>query len=253
MEIEAGSIASLPDDQILHPRDKPVHISATWTKDGLEIKGGNIVIPANDATRLFRVWADWVPSFVQREAAEHGIEDAYERAFIAGTLRAFHDVFDVVPSEAEMQRGSSVLSRKMNLFYSFARELYIKARSEESIRRNTFFRNELAAMKMIRTSRPEDKKKLYRTLLHAYVSRVCDVNLDDVEKIENVMRRIAAPRWEQLVEGVYDIETVLKAYQAVKQELPQEPDDQVVNSITAHFIESAVIEEFPFGEGGGDE
>jgi hypothetical protein len=29
-----------------------------WTDDGLEIRGGNIRIPAGEAMRLFRVWAD---------------------------------------------------------------------------------------------------------------------------------------------------------------------------------------------------
>lgn len=231
-------------------------MSAVWNDDGLQITGGNIVIPAKDAMRLFRVWADWVPDFVEREASKHGIDAAYERAFITGAIRAFHDVFNVVPSEAEMQRGSSILSRKMNLFFAFARELSLKARKRGIDLKEYLFQERNTENDGVPDT--ADRRNLYRTLLHAYVSRVCDVNLDEVEKVENAMRQAfgghLSPPWEELVEGVYDIDenTVLTAYQAVKEKLPEETDEKIVDSITAHFIMSAVLEEFPFADAGDE-
>ena len=250
VEIQSGSKINTTNDRFLHPKDRSFYMSSNWTDEGLEIQGGNVKVPAKEAMALFKIWVDWVSDSFKGEVQEFGSEEAYERAYITGTIRAFYEVFGAVPSEEEMERGSSVMSRKMNLFYNFSRDIYIKSNDRKINLKEYLFPDTQDANKSHIGITSRDKRNFYRTLLRAYISRLCDVNLEEVEKIENAMRGVNAPPWETLVEGVYGIDEtkVLQAYKAIKEGAPDEPDDQIVDNMTLFFIESAGLEEYPFDD-----
>jgi hypothetical protein len=251
MEQDAGNLSAIPGKGIQHPREKSFRMTAFWTQDGLEIRGGNIKIPARDTMALFKVWLDWVPEFIKRKTPECDTESTFEQAYITGTIRAFYEVFGIIASEEEMERGSSILSRKLNLFYSFASDLYEDARKKGIDPKEYLLQDRTQLLKIEGELSPEEEVRFYRTLLRAYVSRVCDVNLEEVEKVEEVMRHalsdggLIAPAWEELVEGIYEVneEMVLREFQAAKTSTQNETDEQIVDNIIAHLIKSARVEE----------
>jgi hypothetical protein len=77
-----------------------------------------ITIPAKEATALFKSCLKWLPHFIDQETPKSASEhEAIEKALILATIRACHDVYKRVPGEEEMKRGTSILARKINLFY----------------------------------------------------------------------------------------------------------------------------------------
>jgi hypothetical protein len=93
---------------------------------GPETAGGKLRIPARETAALFKSWLKWLPRFIRQETANAaGAGDPLERAFILATIRASQDVYKRVPGEEEMQRGTSILSRKLNFFYGLARDTYL--------------------------------------------------------------------------------------------------------------------------------
>jgi hypothetical protein len=93
---------------------------------GPEMTGGKLKIPARETAALFESWLNWLPHFIRQETANSaGAGDPLERAFILATIRASQDVYKQVPGEEEMERGTSILARKLNQFYGLARETYL--------------------------------------------------------------------------------------------------------------------------------
>jgi pimeloyl-ACP methyl ester carboxylesterase len=222
---------------ILHPREQSFTITTKWNSGGLEITGGKIVIPASETKALFQSWLSHLPRFVTQETAKSQDEDeALEKAFVLATLRACNDVYKVVPTDEEMKRGSSVFSRKMNLFYAFARAEYLKAKRRGTDLKDYVLNPQLPSA----DAEPgglADRQKLLRTMLHIYVSRACNTNLEQVEKFETFMRN--QPPWEALVEKTYavDEQAVLDMFRIARQASPKSNAPAIVDNVTGAIIE----------------
>jgi hypothetical protein len=88
-------------------------------------------ISAAETEALSASWVRWLPHFIDQETPTSADRDeALEKAFVLATIRASHDVYGRVPGEAEMQRGRSALSRKLNRFYGLAREAFLRTQLE---------------------------------------------------------------------------------------------------------------------------
>jgi len=234
--------------EVLHPRDKVLVATSKWNPDGLEIKAGNIIITALETRALFNSWLSHLPDFIVQEnpkSKDHS--EALEKAFILSTLKAWYDVYKVMPDEEEMQRGSSVLSRKMNLFYAFARNEYLKAK-----RRGTDLKHFFSGQ-MLDERHPNlaERQQFLRTLLHNYVLRVCDVSLDQVSQFEELMRKF--PPWEPLVERAYEIneQRILEMARTARLASPKIADRELADGMTAAIIElQNGFDDMPQDDGG---
>lgn len=152
MQIE-GSAQDSERGQL--PRDS-FYISSTWTEEGIEIKGGKLVIPGSEALALFKHWLNEIPRFIE-QGKQTGQDEPLERAFILATLQACYKVYKVMPDEVEMKRGSSIVARKINLFYNFARDIYLKATSSDIDLREFLFHKSRKAHKIDSTQRRHKK------------------------------------------------------------------------------------------------
>jgi hypothetical protein len=116
-----------PDGRLA--RDKPFVPRASREKHGLAIHGDNLIIPAKETKLLLSHWLHWLPRFLEQEGSTStNHDDVLEKAFILATIRACHAAYGAVPGEREMQRATSLLSRKINAFYLFSREWYFLAK-----------------------------------------------------------------------------------------------------------------------------
>ena len=222
----------------MHPRDKSFTTTAEWSEQGLTIRGGNIVIPPNETKALFESWLKHLPVFVAQETPKsRGPEEASEKAYLLATLRACYDVYGAVPDEEEMKRGSSVRSRKLNLFYAFAKDAYSKA-SRNGVSLAERLQNPSAKGAVEEEPTREQRQLLIRTMLRMYVYRVCDLALDEVERFENGLQNF--PPWEPLVEKVYDVdeEKVLEMVRAAKSGQVATDETEIADAVIAFIITS---------------
>lgn len=231
-------------DGIQHPKDKNFSLSSFWTDEGLLIEGGNITIEPVYTMPLLEVFVETLPIYVESDLVEFGEDDAYERAYITATIVAFRKVFNEIPTELEMERGVSILSRKINLFYCFARDLYERSRVLDIDVQEYLFPEENQTEEELGR---EDLVQLYRTFLHIYISRICDVNLDEVESFENFMKEQSLPAWEILVETIYGVDErkILKAFGALKKQEPDKSDEELVLLLLSFFVQTTSLEAFP--------
>lgn len=224
-------------------------VSAEWLDDGLQLRADKLRIPPDETSALFKSWLGWLPKFVEQETpSSKNASDALEKAFILATLRAIHDVYEVVPDEEEMQRGTSILSRKIDLFFSFAKEAYVKAKAKGIQLEDYLFADRSKSFETDGEVGPDDHRALLRTMLHNYVMRICDVKLDEVERFETVMRKM--PPWEPLVEQVYEVDenSVRKAFTALKEQMPDKDEEELTENIASFYVSRCLVEEFPFAE-----
>jgi hypothetical protein len=234
----------------IHPRDKAFAPTAEWGQDGLAIVGGNISIKPSETKALFKSWLNHLPNFVVQEAPKSkSANETLEKAFLLAALRASHEVYEAVPDEEEMQRGSSILSRKLNLFYAFARDAYLKA-EKRGMDLKDYVLGEVPKTRA-GESDPDlaQRQSSLRSMLHHYVSRACDVNLDQVELFERLMRKF--PPWEPLVEKTYDIDErkVLEMFHQVKMSAPKMSDAEIAGGVTAFIIDQQHgLEDIKLGE-----
>ena len=224
-------------------------VSAEWLDDGLQLRADKLRIPPDETSALFNSWLGWLPKFIEQEtSSSSNAGDALEKAFILATLRAIHDVYKAIPDEEEMQRGTSILSRKMDLFFSFAKQAYVKAKDRGIELEEYLFADRTKIFEKDGEVGPDDHRALLRTMLHHYIMRVCDVNLEEVERFETVMREM--PPWEPLVEQVYDVDenSVRKAFAALKEKMPETDEEELTENIASFYVSQCLVEEFPFAE-----
>ena len=76
----------------------------------------------------------------------------------------------------------------------------------------------------------------FRTLLRAYVDRLCDVRLDEVARLELALKEL--PPFDGLVEEVYEAEEslVLTGLQAIRDGADDISDEDAAAAITLHLI-----------------
>jgi TIR domain len=229
---------------------KNIYISSDWVEDGLELHAESIAIPAKETSELFRSWLDWIPKFLVQETPKaKDSNEALEKAFVLATIRAAKDVYGQVPGEYEMGRGSSVLSRKMNLFYAFSRAAFFKAR-ERGIELSDYVfeaKNRPQQNKVGATmdNTTEQSRLLLRTMLLNYVRRAFNVSLNEVERFESAMRQF--PPWEPIVEEVYEVNegSIQKSFKELRSIEPKMTDNEIVDGLTQNLIRACLIEKFP--------
>lgn len=223
---------------IVHPRDQEFEMSGEWEDDGLVIRGGKLTLPAKETHALF---TGWIGSISNLKGIAQKSADLQEEAFIRASFRAFLDVYERVPDGEELERGVSILSRKMNLFFSFARAAALQAQNK-NIDLNNCVLGGFAS---------SQRRTLLRVFLQTYVLRLCDVNLDSVEGVENILSK--TPRWEQIVERVYGVnedleKLVVGMFNAVRIGVSDVGDEDVAVHIVRRLIGLQLgIEDFPIG------
>jgi hypothetical protein len=93
-------------------------------------------IPREESLAFFKSWQKWLRRFIRQEIPNsESAAEALEKALVLAAVRACHDVYKRVPDEEEMERGTSIVARKLNHFFSLAKEHFDGGRLLATIER----------------------------------------------------------------------------------------------------------------------
>jgi hypothetical protein len=103
-------------------------ITGRWTNRGLELSGNKFNIPSREMSNLISIWLEWLPRITDFYRPELGFQEAREFAFKVAAVKAVRAVYNDVPTASEMDKQLSLRSRKLEVFYKFARFLYLEGK-----------------------------------------------------------------------------------------------------------------------------
>jgi hypothetical protein len=103
-----------------------------FTREGPIVYGGDTMLSASESNALLDRYFGHLHKFVRQEMKRHQrSSDALMGGHIRAVMRACADTYNGMPSEKELKRLKTELSRKFNLFYNFTTELMIHAIGED--------------------------------------------------------------------------------------------------------------------------
>jgi hypothetical protein len=92
-------------------------------------------LPPVEADALLASWDKWLARFLRKARDCEDVKKGLEKAFVLSATRAFREVYKRVPSEADRERGTAPLARKLNYFYSLTRDAYRSVLRTPAVRR----------------------------------------------------------------------------------------------------------------------
>jgi hypothetical protein len=106
-----------------------LHMNYEFTKEGPIVSGNSTVLSVSECNALLDRYFEHLPKFLRQEKKRKSI-NIWAGGHLLAVMRACVETYNRMPSENELRRLRTELSRKFDLFYRFTMDLWIRVVGE---------------------------------------------------------------------------------------------------------------------------